>query len=232
MTLQVAVALGGARMAPMAWVAPPLGDRARLARLLVAMLATALVAPLLAAQPEPAALGSAFVVELLVGLALGLLMALPFAAAEAAGVLYDRALGPWRWLHGDRGVVSQAYRLLALALFAALDGPSLALRALQRSYLALPPGHALPLLNAELLVRVGTQLVAAAAALAAPGLAALLLADVAGALLARAQPALGRAVELLGVRALLLVLAAAAALLVSARTLTPLLADAASLRLP
>jgi type III secretory pathway component EscT len=223
--------LAGARMTPIAWVAPPLGDRARLARLLVAALATALVAPLLLAAPPPQTLAGALVVELLAGLTLGLLLAVPFRAAEAAGALYDHALRPWRWLHAGRGILSQAYRLLALALFAALGGPSLAVRAMARSYLTLPVGRALPP-TPELLLALGAQLVVIAATLAAPGLAALLLADLAGALIIRAQPALARASELYSVRALVLLTAAAAALLVTARALAPALTDAARLRLP
>src|SRR5438477_90003 len=49
MTAPAALALAAARMAPLGWVAPPLGGPSRSARLIIAAILTALVFPSLAA---------------------------------------------------------------------------------------------------------------------------------------------------------------------------------------
>jgi flagellar biosynthetic protein FliR len=176
-----AVAAGAARALPLVWLVPPSGLRA--AKLLVAAGLAALAWPALAAAPAPSL--PMFARELMVGLTLGLVAAVPFRAAEAAGALVGGALG------NARAALAGAYQLLALALFGALSGPRLLALAWAQSYAAVPVGAPFTSTGIAVAIDAGARLVAAALALAAPVLGALLLADLTGALLLRAQPALG-----------------------------------------
>jgi flagellar biosynthesis protein FliR len=227
MTAATATALAAARMVPLALVATPLGGPAWSARLVVAVLLTAGAAPFAARLPATA---GAWALEPLVGLTLGLWAALPFAAARAAGALVDVGVHPWRWRayapSSLRAPLGEAYGLLALALFAVVDGPARTLRAALASYAAVPVAP-----SSELLLGVGTQLVATAAALAAPALATLLVTDLALALLARAQPALARAVDAAPLRLMAAALVLAGGVYATARALGPSLRHAAELRL-
>ena len=225
MTAAAATVLAAARMAPLALVTPPLG-RAWAARVVLAALLTAAVVPFVMAQPATS--WAALPAEVLLGLLLGLVAALPFAAAEAAGALLDVGVQPWQARRGARGPLGEAYVLFALALFAAVDGPRLVATAAGRSYLALPIGH-VP--SAAELVGVGARLVAVGVALAAPALAALLVAELGLTLVGRVQPSLGRAVMAAPLRALVVVLVAAAGVYAAARGLGPTLSLAAHLRL-
>jgi flagellar biosynthesis protein FliR len=223
-TLAAATALAAARMGPLALVAAPFG-RAWGLRAIVGALLVAAVVPFVMAQP--AASLQALPVELLVGLLLGLIATLPFAAAEAAGALLDAGVHPWRARRGTPGPLAEAYLLFALALFAVADGPRLVAIAAGQSYLAWPIGRAPT--SAELL-GIGAHLVVAGVSLAAPALAAMLVAELLLALVGRVQPALGRAVEAAPFRALVVLLVAAAAVYAGARTLGGPLSAAAHLQ--
>jgi type III secretory pathway component EscT len=227
-TTSAALALATARMAPLGWVALPLGGPSRSARAIVAALLVALVLPSLLARPAPQPLATVLVTELLVGLFLGLVGALPVYAARAAGGLLDAAIQPGRSTRS----FGDGYELLALALFAALDGPRLVIVAATESYAALPLGHGLASPQLPQLLAVGARLVAAAVTLAAPALAALLVADVALALVARPQPLVARVIMAAPLRLLVIVLAVAAAALTTMHTLLHGFTDAASLKLP
>lgn len=276
MTTTAALAIATARMAPLGWVAPPLGGPARIARVIVALLLIAIVLPAVQASPQPGSLPSTLLTEALVGLFLGLLAALPLRAAESAGGLVDGAMHPWR----RRGPLADAQALFALALFAAFDGPRLLIVAAAQSYAALPIGHGLASLEhgatslghgaaplshgaaslghgaaplshgaalggaalahldgaaLEHILAIGTRLVAAAVTVAAPALAALLVTDVALALVARAQPLPSRAPfdseGAAPLRFAVAVLAVAAGTLAAAHGLSRALADAAHLNL-
>ena len=234
MSAGAALALAAARVGPLAMVAAPFG-RAWTARAIVGALLVAVVLPAVMAQP--AASMSALPSELVVGLLLGVVAALPFAAAEAAGALVGVGLHPWRARRGaaasggasasDGRPLADAYALFALALFAVADGPRLVAVAAGKSYLAWPIGQA-P--SAAQLVGVGAQLVATAIAIAAPPLAAMLVAELLLALVARVQPALGRAVDAAPLRALAILLVAAGAVYSVAHVLAPTMSAAAHLQ--
>jgi flagellar biosynthesis protein FliR len=185
-TAAAAAALGAARALPLTFLAPPFGAATPGVRVLVAAVLVLLSGPALAAAAPPPLLVAALARELAVGVTLGVVAAIPFRAAEAGGALIDDALWPRR-----ARSFADAYLLLALALFAALDGPRLVALAWGQSYVAFPVG-AVPAAPAELnaAVEAGARLVATAAALAAPVLGALLVADVVAGLIARAQPPL------------------------------------------
>ena len=212
-----AALLAAARMAPVAWLAPPLGGRSLGARAVIGAVLTALVWPAVAGATVDGALLPLIAREALVGVALGLVSAVPFRAAEAAGALADVAR---RGRSAGRDPLADAYLLFALALYAALDGPRLLLTALAQSYAAFPVGAApLAASGVTLALEAGARLVAAAATLAAPVLAALLLAELVVGLVARADRGVGGAVGLGGVRTLALVAALGAGLTLLGRAL-------------
>jgi type III secretion protein T len=234
--LGTATLLAAARMGPLALVAAPFG-RAWAARAIVGALLVAAVLPALAAQsavagasaaagPSAAAL-AALPAEVVVGLLLGLVAALPFAAAEAAGALVDAGIHPWRARRGERGPLAETYLLFALALFAVADGPRRVAIAAAHSYVVWPIGHA-P--SAAQIVGVGADLVATAVGLAAPPLAAMLVAELVLVLVARVQPALGRAVEAAPLRAIAVLIVAAAGVYSAAHFLAPTMSAAAHLQ--
>jgi flagellar biosynthetic protein FliR len=192
------VLLGAARVLPVALLGPAFGGRSWIARLLVGGLMVAVVWP--AVAPAAASAGAvALFHEVLVGLALGLVAAIPFRALEAAGALQDAARTD------GGGPFGEAWGLFALALFAALGGPLAVARALGESYLAVPPGAPLGAGGVQVAIEAGVRLVVSAAALAAPALAALLLVEIVAALVVRAQPLADEVVGRASVRTLILV---------------------------
>ncbi|MFI5287993.1 MAG: flagellar biosynthetic protein FliR [Polyangia bacterium] len=192
--------VAAARAAPIAILAPPLGGRSASAKVVLAGVLAAVVWPAVRQAEVSGPFALTLGREALVGLALGLVAAVPFRAAEAAGILVDRARAP-----GGRGrhVLGDAYALLALALFAALDGPRLVISGLAESYAAFPVGSAVQAAGgARVILEAGAHLVEAAIALAAPVLAALLLAELVAGVAVRAQPALEQAIGFASVRTL------------------------------
>jgi type III secretory pathway component EscT len=223
MTVGSAVVLAAARMGPLALVAAPF-SRAWGARAIVGALLVAAVVPAVMAQSASSA---AVPSEIVVGLLLGLVAALPFAAAEAAGALVDGGVHPWRARRGERGPLAEAYFLFALALFAVADGPRLVAVAAGRSYVAWPIGRVPS--TAEVL-GVGAQLVATAVAVAAPALVAMMVAELVLTLIGRVQPALGRAVDAAPLRALAVLLVAAGGVYAVAHMLAPAMSATAHLQ--
>jgi len=128
--------VAAARALPIAAVAPIFGGPSLLARGLVGLLLAALAWPL--AARAGVRLDALLVArEVTVGLALGLVAAVPFRALEAAGLLHDRARGG---IGRGRAALGDTYLLAGLALFAALGGPLLVARGFADSYGALPIG--------------------------------------------------------------------------------------------
>lgn len=214
MTVAAAIVCAAARMLPVALVAPPLGGPLGwAARLVVGALLVGLVAPALVGRPGEAS-AAAVAREALVGLFMAVIVAAPFWAARAGGALVDRARGA-----RDRAVET-AYGLLALALFAAVGGPRLVVVGVAESYAALP---ALAPLDAgaglQVLVEAGGRIVASGIAVAAPVLAAALLAELVMAAVARAQPALADAVGVAGVRTLVAVVVVGLSVLAAVQAL-------------
>lgn len=173
-----------ARTGGFAWLAVPV--RPASARLLVGAALALAMAPL-AAPPEGAAVALVLAREAAVGLALGLVASVPLRAAELAGLLTDGARRPAR---GPSGApLGLLLRWLALALFAAADGPRLWVTALADGYAALPVARPLEG-GAAVAIDAVARLIAEAVTLAAPALAALLVADAALGLVTRAAPSL------------------------------------------
>jgi flagellar biosynthesis protein FliR len=201
-TAGAAALLATARALPLGVVAPPLGGPARSARLVVAALLAGVAWPALLATPAPQPFALAIARELAVGLALALVVAVPFRAAEAAGALVEDAWTPPAAPRA-RALLGDAWSLGALALFGALSGPALLVRGWALGYAAFPVGDApAAAAGVRVAVEAGAQLVTVAATLAAPALAAVLLVELGTGLLVRAQPALEAALGQAAVRRL------------------------------
>jgi type III secretory pathway component EscT len=179
-----ALLIAFARTGGFAWLAVPVRPAA--ARLLVGVALALAVAPM-AVPPDGVELALVLAREAAVGLALGLVASVPLRAAEMAGLLTDGARRRSRPDHG--APVGALMRWLALALFAAADGPRVWVAALADGYGTLPVGR--PLAGgAPVVIDAVARLIVQAVELAAPALAALLVADAALGLVGRASPSL------------------------------------------
>ncbi|MEJ5913326.1 flagellar biosynthetic protein FliR [Pseudokineococcus sp. 1T1Z-3] len=135
--------------------------------------------------------------ELLVGVALGWLCYLVFAAVQSAGDLLDvfggfqLAQGYDPLMQSGSSVLGRIYQLLALALLFATGGHLVVLGGLLRTYEVLPVGTSIDL---SVVARVATEgiagLMLAALQIAGPLIAVLFLTDVGLGLLTRVAPQL------------------------------------------
>lgn len=230
-TMLVALGLGAARAIPIAWLVPAFGGRSLpvAARLGVGLLLATLGWPYLlpaAAAPSLEQLGALgwFLLiarELLIGATVGWVVALAFLAAQAAGGLADGARGAAfadapSPLSGAAGSpLGTLYWLLAALIFLELGGLGRIASALARSYQAVPIGAGLGAAGGatsaragmgaavELIVTASARLIESAVGLAAPVIVALLLTDLALAVVARLTPAVPLHFTVLPLRALL-----------------------------
>jgi flagellar biosynthetic protein FliR len=155
------------------------------------------VAPQIAATAPPPEVGPlvmATLMQVAVGLALGFVVQMIFAAVQAAGELVDLFAGftiaatydPFT--NANQAVFGRFYQLLAIALLFALDGHLLLVRGLLDSFAVVPSG--VPDLGAtvgELVDALGLFFLSALQ-IAAPLLGALFLTEVALGLLSKAAP--------------------------------------------
>jgi flagellar biosynthesis protein FliR len=205
-----------ARILGLCWTAPVLavpGLDVRIRIVLAAVLGAVLapvVGPGMTAPAELAALGQAIVFEVLVGGALGWSAALIVAGARQAGELVGAQAGLSAAALFDPEVdegltpLGHLYGLIALAVFLALDGPLVLIRALVESYRVLPAGG-MELSRAwatEAFGRVQSALELALCA-AAPAAVALAGAGLALGLLGRAVPSFPQGMLSLPVRSAL-----------------------------
>lgn len=203
------VMLAGVRIAAFLVVAPPFSNRA-IPGTVKAMLSVGLA--LVAAPRVTAAAGpdvgtsiasgtAAFIGDLLlqvvIGAALGFLVALVFAAVQSAGNLIDlfggfqlaQAFDPLSMTNGAQW--SKLYGMTALVLLFASDAYHLIIAGLVRTFEALPLGTPLDLAALGSTVTTGlTQMFLAALQVAGPLIVVLFLADVGLGLLTRVAPAL------------------------------------------
>ncbi len=156
-----------------------------------------------AAGPLPdsgMALALLVVREVLIGSVLGLVVAIPFLALEAAGRLVDSARGARmaELMAAPTGVRTSPtggfLLLLGVVLFLMVDGHLLVLSAVAHSYRSLPVSTALapdaPARVAPLVVYLGSELLAVALGIAAPVLAATVLLDLSLGIAGRLAPRL------------------------------------------
>lgn len=243
-TLEV-VMLAGVRMAAFLVIAPPFSHRSINGRI-KAMLAVGLglaAAPGAAAAAGPTvgtavASGTAtfvgdLVLQVVIGGALGFLVAMVFAAVQAAGNLIDlfggfqlsQAFDPMSMTNGAQ--FSRLYTMTALVLLFASDAYQLVIAGLVRSFTALPLGTPLNLAAmAESLTTGITDLFLAALQVAGPLIVVLFLADVGLGLLTRVAPALNAFALGFPLKILLTVSLAATAYLALPQIVSALTGDA------
>lgn len=184
-----------------AWlvVVPPFNTRMLPAQAKIGLaLALAIpVAPRLAETAPPPEVGPLVVAALLqvaVGLALGFVVQLLFAAVQAAGELIDLFAGftiaatfdPFT--NASQAVFGRFYYLLAMALLFALDGHVLLVHGFLSTFDVVPTGIPDMAATAGELVDLLGMFLLAALEIAAPVLGALFLAEVALGLLSKAAP--------------------------------------------
>lgn len=198
----VALLLATVRTSAWLLVCPPFNSRLIPARV-KAMLALAIglaVTPRLASSApalDAAALISSALQQVIMGLALGFLTAVFFAAVQAAGDLLDlfggfslsQAFDPLS--ANQSSVFGRFFNLVAVTLLFVSDGHQMILRGFARSFDALPLDGALSLASLNRLLTDGIDdMFVAALQIAGPLLAVLFCTDVALGLLNRVAPAL------------------------------------------
>lgn len=190
-----------ARLLPIAWLAPyvaPVGSPAivRTATLAAWTLALLGIATVGATIPVTSvALVLALARELTIGLTLAIASSVPLVALEHVG----RSLDAWRPSQQEgEGTYTRLFVALAAAAFVAIGGLRVVMRALGDGLVALPLGHALDAAGAQAMAldsaRVATTAITFAVSLAAPGLVALLAAELGIAIAVRAAR-FGRALD-------------------------------------
>ncbi|MCV2392772.1 flagellar biosynthetic protein FliR [Actinotalea sp. M2MS4P-6] len=204
--------LTGVRIAAFLIIAPPFANRA-IPGTVKAMLAGGLglaVAPRAAKASAEAGLGVGqsiasgtatflgdLLLQVLVGLALGFVVYLVFAAVQSAGAAIDMfggfqlasAFDPMSMTNGAQW--SRLYQLTAIVLLFASDAYQVVIGGLARSFDALPLGADLDLAALAHTLTTGlSQMFVAALQIAGPLIAVLFLADVGLGLLTRVAPAL------------------------------------------
>jgi flagellar biosynthetic protein FliR len=194
--------LGSTRAAAWLIIAPPFSSRA-VPGPIKAMLSVALALPLLGrsdlALPstQTADVVTAMVWQVLTGAALGFLCYVIFAAVQAAGDLIDVSGGfslgfaydPL--MQSGNSVMGRFYQMTALTLLLASGGYLIVLQGFLASYRLVPLNGGLAFGSVSEAVSGATSgLLLAAAQIAGPILAVLLLADIGLGLLTRAAPAL------------------------------------------
>lgn len=217
-----------ARVLPVVMLVPAFGGRLVPGPVKIGVAAVFVIVlfPAVAQPTTPIAVNIAFIVlllkEVLVGLVIGFLVSLAFSAIESAGAVIDTARGATLVTAlipelGTRdSVVADLKFQLAIILFFAFGGHTLAISALVETFSSFPIDRfpSTPGLGAlaDVAIRASASLFVTAFALAAPVWGAALVADVLLGLLSRVAPqmnafALGMPLKaLLGVAALLLAL--------------------------
>jgi flagellar biosynthetic protein FliR len=199
--LAVGYLMAMARAAAWLVVSPPFATRSIPARVKVGLAAALALAvgPRLADQAvalDTASLVSATATQVAVGVAMGFVGVVVFAALQAAGGLLDlfggfamaQVLDPQS--NVQTSLFGRFYNLLATTLLFAIGGHLLLVRGFLRSFDAVPTGGLSLRSTASTLTGDVGVLFVAALEIAAPLLAALFLADVALGLLSRAAPEL------------------------------------------
>ncbi|MFL6662209.1 MAG: flagellar biosynthetic protein FliR [Rhizobacter sp.] len=189
------------RLGPLFVLAPVFGFAdfpVRLRILLVFAFAVLLVAAVAPAPPPPltgtGALFAAAAGELTLGAALAFGLMAAFAAFEFGGRVLDIQIGfgvatlfdPASRAQGP--LLGTAFNLLAIAVFFAVDGHHAIVRAVADSMIRVPPGAGLEHLDVGVMVAQFGSMFGFGLALIAPALVALLLLDIAFAVVARTMP--------------------------------------------
>ncbi|MFN7531169.1 MAG: flagellar biosynthetic protein FliR [Gemmatimonas sp.] len=196
-TVLTALRVGGLLLVAPAWSAKSVPMRLR-AALIVMFAVLLLPAALESADPTGLAITPAtFLAETVVGFALGFAAALVVAGVEFAGELATNTIGLsgaaiFDPLGNTQGALFASFlQLLAVTLLLLAGGHLLMIEAVAKSFTVMPLGGPLALDRGFLpLVKAGAQLFASGLQFAAPVIAAILLTNLALAVLGRAAPQL------------------------------------------
>jgi len=197
----VALLPAGLRVAGMVLLAPGLGAERAPAQVRVALAVglAAVVVPVAVRQPPPVAGPGQFIgqclAELAFGAALGIALSALLEAFRFGGEILDLQMGLRAGQLFDptsgtqSGILSTAYYMTALLLFVQLNGHHWLLRGLAASFAIAPVGTLSADPSLQVVVAdIATSMLAIGVGVAAPVIAALLLADLAFGLVARAVP--------------------------------------------
>ncbi|HTJ41839.1 MAG TPA: flagellar biosynthetic protein FliR [Kofleriaceae bacterium] len=200
-----------ARVAPIAWWAPPGDDAPAIVRVALGIGLSALVASALppasvvsiAVMSDPARL-ALVVREAAIGAVIAVVATVPVVMAEAAGRLADLARGA---ADGD-DALARFTRITALVVFFGIGGPLAVARALADSYAALPIGGGAPAGAGAVIEHVAiaaAQLVAASMWIAVPWILTGAIVELGAAAARRASGLVGGMAPIDGARAIAVV---------------------------
>jgi len=170
-------------------------------RLILGLAVTLAISPALPPMPaiDPASAAGLLILaqQMLIGFAMGFAVRLVLGAVDLAGSMISLQMGlgfassydpP---TPGQTGVVSEFLGLLALLVFMAINGHLMVIATLTHSFTAIPVGAALPDAGSWWqLARSGAMIFSSGLLLALPILVALLITNLALAILSRAAPQL------------------------------------------
>ena len=165
----------------------------------LALLLTVLIAPMLPPMPavSPVSpLGILIIIQqVMIGAATGLVMRIMFTGIEMAGhvVGLQMGLGFASFFDPQHGanteVVAQFFSLMAMLIFLSLNGHLVVIETLAKSFVILPiSATPLKLAGLRLLVEAGSEIFMIGLVLSLPVLAALLITNLAMAIMSRAAP--------------------------------------------
>jgi flagellar biosynthetic protein FliR len=188
------------RVAALFSSAPVLSHRAFPVRLRIAAALAIAAAVAAAGGPAPPPTGTAIVIASLeqaaIGLAIGFVAQLAFAAASLAGELVGLQMGlGFGTLFDPAGAgqtpsVGAFFTIAALLLFLGMDGHLVLIQVVAESYRELPPGSLVGRLDPARLAAAGGTVFSAGLSIAMPALVGVLLANLAFGFIARVSPQL------------------------------------------
>lgn len=200
----IAVGFAVARMTGVIVVMPPFTRvgttgilRGAIALAFALPLAPVVMPTVAGAQLTVAAIATLLLKEMAVGVTIGLVLGVPFWAAEAAGDVLDLQRGSTAASLIDPLAMTQEsisgtlFGLAMVAVYYASGGLDLTLRTVYDSYAFWPPGRFLPIFSdaaGELFVDLLDTIITTGVVLGAPIIVCLLLADLLLALISRAAP--------------------------------------------
>jgi flagellar biosynthetic protein FliR len=196
------VLLAGVRIVAFLIVAPPFsyGAFQNRVRVMIALGLAIAVAPTISADTQPLDTGpfiETLIMQIIVGLALGFLLQIAFAALQSAGGLID-LFGGFQLAQGydPMGAINGAqftrlFQITAVALLFTTDGYQMVVAGITRSFTAIPvSGMPDFSITSQALISGFSQMFLSAVQIAGPLILVLFLADAGLGLLTRVAPAL------------------------------------------
>jgi flagellar biosynthesis protein FliR len=196
------VLLAGVRIVAFLVIAPPFSDTAipNQIRVMLGLALALAVSPTVAAGRQPLDTGpfiENLIMQVLIGVLLGFLIQLAFAAVQSAGGLIDlfggfqlaQAFDPQSLVNGAQ--FTRLFQMTAIALLVTTNGYQMVIAGIIRSFTAIPLGVAVNMsVTSKTLIDGMTQMFLASVQIAGPLILVLFLADAGLGLLTRVAPAL------------------------------------------